>query len=64
MEEDCKACGVKIRGEKVIFSHGKEGNKDRLFARVCQYAKKEGCINSVKNTDNAVKIDFYDSYFD
>ncbi|MBW4651048.1 MAG: hypothetical protein KME06_20520 [Kastovskya adunca ATA6-11-RM4] len=42
----CPACGVKIVGEDtVIFSSGSPGTKARLWARVCQYAKKPGCIN-------------------
>jgi hypothetical protein len=30
----------------VRFSNGSSGTPARLFARVCQYAKKAGCINT------------------
>ena len=43
----CPVCSVKIEsGKKVLFSHGKPGTRERLYARVCQYAKKNGCINT------------------
>lgn len=42
----CPACGVEITDQgKVLFSHGGPGTKARLRARVCQFAKKSGCIN-------------------
>lgn len=44
----CPVCGVQIEGEKVHFYFGKPGTKKRLKARVCQYAKEEGCINDEK----------------
>ncbi|MEL4894011.1 hypothetical protein [Crocosphaera sp. Alani8] len=44
--ETCSVCGVKIVGEDtVIFSSGPVGTRGRLWARVCSYAKKTGCIN-------------------
>ncbi|NJL82129.1 MAG: hypothetical protein HC890_02565 [Chloroflexaceae bacterium] len=44
--EICPACGVKIiAGQKVIFSAGSPGDRAILWARVCQFAKKPGCIN-------------------
>ena len=57
--EICPVCGVKIEnGEKVLFSVGEPGTRSRLYARVCQFAKKPGCINKnedkigvIKNTD-------------
>lgn len=43
----CPACGVTITDScEVLFSTGKPGTKERLYARVCQFAKKEGCINT------------------
>ncbi len=47
----CSACGVRIEirdgtDDVVHFSHGKPGTRSRLKARVCQYAKKQGCINT------------------
>lgn len=41
----CPACSVKIIKDVVHFSFGKPGTRERLYARVCQYAKKQGCIN-------------------
>ena len=52
----CPACGVRITDEgEVLFSVGKPGTKERLYARVCQFSKKPGCINTGelgKITDN------------
>jgi hypothetical protein len=42
----CPVCGVKIEsGEKVLFSYGPPGTRSRLWARVCNYVQKPGCIN-------------------
>ena len=42
----CPACGIQIEDDtKVLFSCGTPGSKARLRARVCQFTKKEGCIN-------------------
>ena len=41
----CPVCNIRIVGEKVLFSHGGEGTKARLWARVCRHAVQEGCIN-------------------
>lgn len=42
----CPACGVRITDDgEVLFSVGKPGTKERLYARVCQFSKKPGCIN-------------------
>ena len=41
----CPICGVSIEGNaKVIFSAGPPGTKERLWARVCQYTQKPGCL--------------------
>lgn len=46
----CPICGVKIvkapGGDRVLFSVGFPGTRARLWARVCQFVKKPGCINS------------------
>jgi hypothetical protein len=57
----CPACGVKIvGGDKVIFSVGAPGTRSRLWARVCQYAKKPGCINTDSQKIGEVKpSDYY-----
>jgi len=58
-EEICKACGVKIVDDVVHFSYGNPGTRQRLHARVCQFAKKEGCINRVITRQELVEEDFY-----
>ena len=57
--EICSACGVKIIDDAVHFSFGKPGTRQRLHARVCQYAKKEGCINKGITRQELVEEDFY-----
>lgn len=46
----CPVCGVKIiqspAGDRVLFSVGAPGTRAILWTRVCQYAKKPGCINA------------------
>ncbi|WP_204106039.1 MULTISPECIES: hypothetical protein [Spirulina sp. CCY15215] len=47
--QTCPICRVKIaHDDKVYFSSGQPGTRARLYARVCQYAKKAGCINQNK----------------
>lgn len=58
---ECPACGVVIAGDEVKFSFGPPGTKQRLFARVCQFSKKPGCINTVANLDNCKSQDFYNN---
>lgn len=57
----CPACGVKIvGGDKVLFSVGAPGTRSRLWARVCQFAKKPGCINTNSEQIGEVKpSDYY-----
>ncbi len=44
--QTCPVCGVKIQGgDKVIFASGSAGTRARLWARVCNYVSKPGCIN-------------------
>ncbi|MFG6106465.1 hypothetical protein U2F10_29740 [Leptothoe sp. EHU-05/26/07-4] len=47
-EQTCSVCGVKIVDDVVQFSNGSTGTRARLYARVCQYAKKPECINQDK----------------
>ena len=46
----CGVCGVKIERvdgcDRVLFSFGKPGTRDRLHARVCRFNAKPGCINT------------------
>lgn len=47
-EKTCPVCGVAIANDVVQFSNGSTGTRARLYARVCQYAKKPDCINQDK----------------
>ncbi|MDJ0730212.1 MAG: hypothetical protein QNJ33_09510 [Crocosphaera sp.] len=60
--ETCPVCGVEIvGGDKVIFSSGPVGTRARLWARVCNYAKKSGCINQDQEAIGTVhENDYYD----
>ena len=45
IRETCPVCGVIIEnGAKVIFSCGPAGTKERLWARVCNYAQNSSCL--------------------
>lgn len=62
----CPVCGVKIMkvigGDRVIFSAGPPGTRATLWARVCQYTNKPGCINQDKGAIGSVKPqDYYQS---
>ena len=42
----CPVCGASItESGQVNFTYGSPGTRARLYARVCQYNKKPGCIN-------------------
>ncbi|PZD73668.1 hypothetical protein C1752_01946 [Acaryochloris thomasi RCC1774] len=44
--ETCPACNVSITAdEKVNFAVGQPGTRAKLYARVCQFNQKPGCIN-------------------
>ncbi len=44
--EICPVCGVSITEDgQVNFSTGSPGTRARLYARVCHYTQKPGCIN-------------------
>ncbi|MEM6610941.1 MAG: hypothetical protein AAF652_01575 [Cyanobacteria bacterium P01_C01_bin.72] len=48
--QTCSACGVSITEDgQVNFSNGNPGSRTRLYARVCQYTEKPGCINKESN---------------
>jgi len=60
----CPVCKVKIvkvmGGDKVLFSVGPPGTRATLWARVCQYSQKPGCINKDKDAIGEVKqSDYY-----
>ncbi|MFE4108672.1 hypothetical protein [Almyronema epifaneia] len=59
----CPICGVKILvgvigGDRVLFSVGPPGDRAKLWARVCQYNQKPGCINP-DGGQNAQASDYY-----
>ncbi|MBD2576228.1 hypothetical protein [Oscillatoria sp. FACHB-1406] len=43
--QTCPACRVSITNDLVHFSNGSPGTRARLYARVCQFAAQQGCIN-------------------
>ncbi len=49
-EQLCPVCGVKIvkmiGNDRVLFSYGSPGTREKLWQRVCQYVQKSDCINS------------------
>lgn len=47
--DKCAVCQVKIEEDTVHFSQGQPGTRDRLWARVCQYTEKPGCINKISD---------------
>ncbi|MEL6384099.1 MAG: hypothetical protein AAFQ89_16920 [Cyanobacteria bacterium J06626_18] len=60
----CPVCNVKIMvgvvgGDRVLFSSGNPGTRARLWARVCQYVNKPGCINSQGETQQPTKDDYF-----
>ena len=60
MNKKCPVCSVEITPEnKVLFSYGKPGTLEKLHCRVCKYAKKPGCINTMYNEKKIVDSDYY-----
>lgn len=56
----CPVCGVSIEnGDKVLFSSGKPGTRARLWARVCNYVKKQECINKDEDSIGAIGVNDY-----
>ena len=49
----CPVCNIQLVGEKALFSHGEEGTKARLWARVCRHAVQKGCINDYGEGDRS-----------
>ncbi len=62
-QESCPVCQVKIvGGDRVLFSSGPPGTRAKLWARVCQYVQKQGCINQDPDAVGKVKPeDYYSS---
>ncbi|MGB3297711.1 MAG: hypothetical protein WBA76_05535 [Phormidesmis sp.] len=62
--QTCSVCSVKIisgaaGGDRVIFSTGPEGTRAKLWARVCQYNKKPGCLNEQGKSESISDDDYY-----
>ena len=59
-QEICPVCQVKIvDGDQVLFSSGPPGTRAKLWARVCQYVQKQGCINQEADAVGTVKPEDY-----
>ncbi|AFY69456.1 hypothetical protein Pse7367_1159 [Thalassoporum mexicanum PCC 7367] len=58
--QKCPVCGVSIVNDKVFFSSGSTGTLARLQARVCQFAKQPGCINT--DEDKIGEVTAVDGY--
>ena len=63
--QECPICKVTIdpalgANQEVRFSSGSQASRAKLWARVCQFAKAEGCINSdPAKRSSPSKADFY-----
>ena len=61
----CPICKVSINpsadpSEAVRFSSGMQASRTKLWARVCQFTKWEGCINTDPSLRSAAtKTDFF-----
>ncbi|MEM6449069.1 MAG: hypothetical protein AAF703_02020 [Cyanobacteria bacterium P01_D01_bin.105] len=63
-EQTCPICSVKIidgdtAGDHVIFSTGPQGTRAKLWARVCQFNQKAGCINAQGQNESISADDYY-----
>ncbi|MEO0533898.1 MAG: hypothetical protein AAF215_08510 [Cyanobacteria bacterium P01_A01_bin.123] len=61
--QTCPVCSIKIvvgvaGGDRVLFSTGPQGDRAKLWARVCQYVNRPGCIND-KSRAGTIKPDDY-----
>lgn len=62
--ETCPVCNVRILvgmvgGDQVEFSAGPAGNRAKLYARVCRYVDKPGCINQQAASGPLQPNDYY-----
>ena len=62
--QTCPICSVTIipggaGGDRVAFSTGPQGTRAKLWARVCQYNKKSGCINEQGKNEPISDSDYY-----
>jgi len=63
--QTCPVCGVKIMvgivgGDRVLFFAGPPGSRSKLYARVCRYVDKSGCINRQAASQPPQPDDFYE----
>ncbi len=64
--QTCPICSVKIvvgspGGDRVLFSSGPSGTRTKLWARVCQFNQKPGCINQQAKEATISADDYYKS---
>lgn len=58
----CPVCGIKKINGNFYFdftlktSNPQPSTPDSVYSRVCQYAKQDGCINSIANLDEKLTI--------
>jgi hypothetical protein len=62
--QTCPICSVKILvgspgGDRVLFSSGPQGTRAKLWARVCQFNQKSGCINVQGKDETISATDYY-----
>lgn len=62
--QTCPICSVSIAvgapgGDRVIFSSGPQGSRAKLWARVCQFNKKSGCLNEQGKNETISADDYY-----
>lgn len=48
-------------GDRVLFSSGPVGTRTKLWARVCQFSKRPGCINQQTKGEAIAADDYYES---
>lgn len=48
-----------VGGDRVLFSAGPAGTRARLWARVCRYVNKPGCINADGGSLQPSESDFF-----
>jgi hypothetical protein len=47
-----------VGGDRVLFSVGPPGTRVKLYARVCRYVEKPGCINKDGGSQTANPKDY------
>jgi len=62
--ETCPVCDVRILvgivgGDRVQFAAGPAGTRAKLYARVCRYVDKPGCINKQAANGPLQPNDYY-----